>query len=994
MTSAPIRTALSTVDVAGIDCRFPTADSPEDFWDLLVHGGHGISEVPPQRWSIEDYYDPDGGPGRANTRFAGFIDDPETFDFAFFGIAPVEAKAMDVQQRMVLQTVWRALENAGLDPRSVRGSDTGVFVGVMSSDWGTLHLADYAGMSAQRGVGNGFCMIANRVSYQLDLRGPSLAVDTACSSSLVAVHMAASALRNRECDTAVVVGVNLMLTPALSVFYTQAGLSATDGRCRPFSGNGGGIGRGEGVGAVVLRRSEDRPDDAPEPYALIAGSAIGQDGRSNGLTAPTRWGQERVMTRALAAANRTAEDLDFIEGHGTGTTLGDMVEVRALRGIVGGEPTRTRILGSVKGNIGHCEGAAGIAGFIKACLALDKRIVPPTLFAEEENPQLDLAAHGLRLAAGAERLGRGQLYAGVSSFGLGGTNAHVVLASAERTRRPKGKGTLGVLTVTADTGDALARNLAAASAGLETSDWLRQCYSSNRVKTGLGVRIAVPASSADALRVALAHADRRAEAAKKAPRGTRIVFAFTGQGAQYRRMCIDLTHRLPAFGAHLHDVDEALAQITGSSIIAAIESGTDARGRSLDDTAVSQPALFAVQVALARTFADFGVHPAAVIGHSVGEFAAAVCAGRMAFTEAARLVCARGEAMQAVARGGAMLSAECDHDTALALAESIDGVGIAAVNGPSAVVFAGVADAVETIAEKLRADGVRVRALTVSHAFHSALMEPAQAAVRDAAATVRTVPDDAVRLPMASTVTGALLESGDLSADYWARQVTEPVLFDRAARALADLRPTHVVEIGPRGVLSGILRTSSALPDSAILTPIPSEKSDGTEFAGTLASLWESGAEIAWSALYERGERRIRRLPGYVFSDSERFLVSAASAGLTAPVRPVAGPHAGKPAKTVASTADPVPADPSSVHSAVTAVLGAIGDYRPADLRLDRDLRDDLGFDSIMIMQFADQIAPRLGLVAAPGPEQLHSDIRTVGELVELVATLMKENPR
>ncbi|MFD4354129.1 type I polyketide synthase [Nocardia sp. NPDC058518] len=994
MTSAPMKTAQSTVDVVGIDCRFPAADSPEDFWDLLVRGEHGVSAVPPQRWSIDDFYDPDGGPGRANTRFAGFIDDPETFDCEFFGIAPVEAKAMDIQQRMVLHTVWRALENAGLDPRSVRGSDTGVFVGVMSSDWGTLHLADYAGMSAQRGVGNGFCMIANRVSYQLDLRGPSLAVDTACSSSLVAVHMAASALRNRECDTAVVVGVNLMLTPALSVFYTQAGLSATDGRCRPFSGNGGGIGRGEGVGAVVLRRSEDRPDDAPEPYALIAGSAVGQDGRSNGLTAPTRWGQERVMTRALAAANRTAEDLDFIEGHGTGTTLGDMVEVRALRGIVAGEPTRTRILGSVKGNIGHCEGAAGIAGFIKACLALDKRIVPPTLFADEENPQLDLASHGLRLAVGAERLGRGQLYAGVSSFGLGGTNAHVVLASPERTRRPKGKGTLGVLTVTANNGDALARNLAAVSAGIEANDWLRQCYSSNHVKSGLGVRIAIPATGASALLETLAQADRRAAAATKTPRGARIVFAFTGQGAQYRRMCVDLMHRLPAFGTHLQDVDSALAEITGSSIIAAIESGTDAQGRSLDDTAVSQPALFAVQIALVRTFADFGVRPAAVIGHSVGEFAAAVCAGRMAFTEAARLVSARGEAMQAVARGGAMLAADCGYDTALALAESIDGAGIAAVNGPSSVVFAGAADAVDTIAEKLRADGVRVKALTVSHAFHSALMAPARAAVRDAAAQVTAGADDAVRLPMASTVTGALLEPGDLTPEYWARQVTEPVLFDRAARALADLRPTHVVEIGPRGVLSGILRASAALPDSTILTPIPGEKSDGLEFAATLASLWESGVDIGWSALYDRGDHRIRRLPGYVFSDGERFLVSAASAGLTAPVRAVAGQHPGRPAKTVASTTDPAQTDPSSVHSAVTAVLGDIGDYRPADLRPDQDLRDDLGFDSITIMQFADRIAPRLGLAAAPGPEQLHSDIRTVGELVELVTTLMKENQR
>ncbi len=985
---------MTTVDVAGIDCRFPNAPTPADFWELLIRGDHGIAEVPARRWSAGEYFDPDGGPGRVNTRHAGFIDDPECFDHEFFGIAPAEAKAMDIQQRMVLQAAWRALENAGIDPKALRGSDTGVFVGVMSSDWGALHLTDYAGMSAQRGVGNGYCLIANRISYHLDLRGPSIAVDTACSSSLVAVHMAVGALRSGECDIAVVAGVNLMLTPALSVFYTQAGLSASDGRCRPFSGQGGGIGRGEGVGAVVLRRTEDRPPEAPSPYALVVGSAVGQDGRSNGLTAPTRWGQERVMTKALRAASLNAEDLDFIEGHGTGTVLGDTVEVRALRGIVDGEPTRTRILGSVKGNIGHCEGAAGIAGFIKACLAIDRRIVPPTLFADEENPKLDLAANGLRLASGAERLGRARIHAGVSSFGLGGTNAHVVLSSPDRMRRPGGDGSLGVFTVTANTGAALTRNLAAVAAAIEPGDWLRQCYSSNRIKSGLGVRIAVPAVDGSALVQALAYAGRRAGSATKAPHGNRIVFAFTGQGAQYRRMGVELMRRLPLLRAHMRDVEAELAEHFGESILATVESGVDTRGRSIDDTAVGQPALFALQVALVRCLADLGIAPVAVIGHSVGEFAAAVCAGRMGFADAARLVCARGEAMQAMPRGGAMLAAECDEQRARALADGIDGVDIAAFNGPAAVVFSGFAEAVGIVGERLAADGIRIKELTVSHAFHSALMAAARPVVREAAAASASV--DTNRIPMASTLTGALLEPNELDPDYWARQLTAPVLFDSAARALAPCRPTHVVEIGPRGVLSGILRLSGAVPGSTVLTPLAGENSDGFEFAATLASLWESGAEVRWDALYERDDRLIRRLPGYEFASGERHLVSAAGVVTGGAVRSV-------PAEIPTAEANsPVPqqesgtgdTDVATAFQAVISVLGAIGDYRPAALRAEQDLRDDLGFDSIMIMRFADGIVARVGLTAPLGPEQLHGDIRTVGELADLVATLMKEEAR
>ena len=410
---------MNDIAVVGLDCRFPKADDPAALWKLLLDGADGIDEIPAERWDAAELHDD----GTVNHRAGGLISDADAFDNDFFGITPREAEAMDPQQRVLLQTAWRALENATLDPRGQAGSNTGVFVGVMANEWAHLHMSDFREITAQTGSGNGYFMTANRLSYQLDFKGPSLAVDTACSSSLVAAHLAVQALRNGECDQAIAAGVNLTLTPALNVFYTKAGLAAPDGRCKPFSGKADGIGRGEGVAVVVLRRLEDAVAAGLPIYAVIKGSAVNSDGRSNGITAPNRWAQQQVVASACLAADIVPEQINFIEAHGTGTLLGDMIEAKALAHAHRSRRETPCAIGSIKGNLGHTEGAAGMAGLIKVVLSLHHRVVPPSRFAETENEQLRLADGGLRMLSEPMELPAETVHAGVSSFGIGGTNS-------------------------------------------------------------------------------------------------------------------------------------------------------------------------------------------------------------------------------------------------------------------------------------------------------------------------------------------------------------------------------------------------------------------------------------------------------------------------------------------------------------------------------------------------------------------------------------------
>ncbi|MFF3712738.1 type I polyketide synthase [Streptomyces phaeochromogenes] len=1036
---------MNAVAVTGVDCRFPGAQDPGAFWELLMRSGDGTGPVPPLRW------DPSltGGPTEG-----GFLADADAFDHEFFRIPPRDAAAMDPQQRLMLQCAWRAVEDSGVAPGRLAGSPTGVFVGVMGSEWAQLTLTDLPGITAQIGSGNGYCMIANRISYHLDLRGPCMAVDTACSSSLVAVHLAVNALLTEECDRAIAGGVNLALTPALGLFYEKAGLAAPDGRCKPFSAGADGIGRGEGVGAVVLRRLADALADGDPVYAVIRGTAVNQDGRSNGITAPSRWSQQEVLARACRRAGADPHEMSFLEAHGTGTALGDMIETRALGHLHAGRPRPHPLaLGSVKGNLGHTEGAAGIAGLIKTCLSLHHRTVPVSRYAARENPQLRLAEQGLRLLKAPLRLPSGEsVLAGLSSFGMGGTNAHAVLESAPGragagTRRaatppnrsgvglpePSGSG-LGaeVFVLTAPTGRALHRNLLVQA---EVISRRRTpigplCRASQRVKTGHGGRAAVVAGDSAELAVRLreaagameptglnssAHpavpADPIRSTSPTSPTSTLsspttepplIAWLFTGQGAQYPGMGARLYRESALFRRHLDGVDTALVPHTGRSIRDLLLTGDPAVHR----TGWAQPALFAVGHALGATLTEVGVRPGLLLGHSVGEFAAAVHAGALPLEDAARLVAVRGSLMEQLPDGGGMLAVHASADRLRDLVEREPLVGFAALNGPRSTVISGDLAALDRIAESRELDGVRLRRLEVSHAFHSPLMRPALEAFRQVA---EQVAGGTPRLPFYSTLRGKRLESEQLDASYWTEHIEAPVLFADAAAQLLDERPTHLLELGPRPVLTALARRLDdrsadleALGRSTgpvALHPLPDPESDGRALAETVAALYRAGIDIDWTAAaHPVPDDTPARLAPYTFSTDSRFWHTGGPARAAAPGAPVAvreEPRAPQsdpsstdpatatpPAAVSAPTTTPPPPPPDPVATAVFETVAALGGYDPTALSPDSRFHDDLGLDSVALVELKERLTERLPAVGALPVQDLLPRLTSLGELI------------
>ncbi len=767
---------MTSIAVVGIDCRFPGAPDKDAYWRMLMDGVVTDTEVPLQRWDVDTYYHPDGVAGSMNTRRAHFIDDVDAFDNDHFGIAPIEAAALDPQQRLLLQTSWRALEDAGIDPRSLAGTSTGVFVGMMSSEWTSLQMFDYPEVTAFRGAGSGYFMAANRISYHLNLTGPSMAIDSACSSSLMAVHQGCVALRAGETDTVIAAGANLLLTPSLSIFYTQAGLSAPDGRCKPFGQGADGIGRGEGVAAVVLRRLDDAIADGQPIYAVVRSSVANHDGRSNGITAPNRRSQVELMRRALTLAEVQAEQIGFVEAHGTGTFLGDMIEANALGDVHktrGGQPC---LLGSVKGNIGHTEGSAGIAAFIKVCLALHHGVLPPTVFGDSANAGLRLDAHGLKLADSAQPLPAHGALGAVSSFGLGGSNAHAVLESAPPVARLD-PGVTGVLTLSAPSEDALRRNAECIATGLHDLDGQQVaswCRSTNVVKRSQRHRLVLEGnrgSLLDGLREYLA-GDRPDLASSvptsKVPAGVGIL--CSGQGTQYPGMTRPLYDANPIYREHLDAAAAALDPHLPADLLAAI-FGDDP---GLHHTSLAQPALFAVSYALGKTLLQSGVRPAFGIGHSVGELAVACLAGVLTVDDAARLVAIRGRLMGSLPPGGAMIAIDLALEQAEGLIADEPGCAIAAVNGPRSVVISGAADAVGRAGAAVRAQGGKAVNLVVSHAFHSPLMAPMVAEFRH---ELSGLTPGAAEFPLFSTVLGREVQGDEMDADYWANQICSPVRF-------------------------------------------------------------------------------------------------------------------------------------------------------------------------------------------------------------------------
>ncbi|MFI9504818.1 SDR family NAD(P)-dependent oxidoreductase [Nocardia sp. NPDC052566] len=907
------------IAIVGMGARFPGGiSSAEELWDLVAAGRDAIGDFPADRgWDLDRLYDPDADKaGTVYTRRGGFLSGAGDFDPGFFGISPREALAMDPQQRVFLETAWEALEDAGIDPTTLRGSDTGVFVGACASGYSGLVTGELEGF---RLTGTSHSVISGRLAYVLGLEGPAVTVDTACSSSLVALHSACQALRRGESSLVLAGGVTIAATPDLFVdFARQRGLSR-DGRCKAFSAAADGVGWSEGSGVLVLERLSDARRLGHHVLAVVRGSAVNQDGASNGLTAPNGPSQQRVIEQALADAGISAAEVDAVEAHGTGTRLGDPIEAQALIAVYGQargdrEPLR---IGSLKSNIGHTVAAAGVAGVIKTVQSMRHRRLPRTLHAETPSPHVDWHAGAVRLLTEAEPWERGDRprRAGVSSFGISGTNAHVILEEA-----PDDAATSD--TAASDTprsGSDLPNESAVPLVVSGQSEASLRAQAA-RLRTWLSERPQLDvAEVAGALTSTRAHLDSRAvvfgrdrdellerlralaDVGVGADIGTDIVtgtlvagqtaFLFTGQGAQRVGMGADLYTAFPAFATALDEVCAHLDPLLGWARGAGPKGTgvgrtlrdvmfTDATG-VLDRTEWTQPALFAFEVALYRLLESFGTAPDVLAGHSIGELSAAHVAGVLSLPDACALVAARGRLMGELPEGGAMLAVAVDEARADAIIAGHDGrLSLAAVNAPAATVLSGDSDAIDAVERELAAEGIQATRLRVSHAFHSARMDPMLAEFRKIAESLTYHPP---RVPIVSTVTADLPGETVATPEYWVRQVRDTVRFAPAIATLLASGVRRFVEVGPDVILgpaiNRYLATDPAIEASASVVATSRRSNDQVpQLLSALAQLHVAGGPVDWRTLLPASDQRIS-LPTYAFQHQRFWLRPSPTAG-------------------------------------------------------------------------------------------------------------------
>ncbi|MFI5883475.1 SDR family NAD(P)-dependent oxidoreductase [Streptomyces sp. NPDC051554] len=882
--AAPGGTSAEPVAVIGMGCRFPGgADDPQAYWRLLEAGVDATVPVPADRWDADRLYDPSPERvGRTYARRGGFLTGPvDRFDAAFFGISPREAESLDPQQRLLLEVAWEALEHGGHAPGDLRGSRTGVYVGIGIDDYKTLQTADEEAIDAYTGTGNLFCAAAGRISYTLGLTGPSMAVDTGCSSSLVAVHLAVRSLRAGECDMALAGGVHLMLSPEMTLFLSRAGALSPDGRCRTFDAAANGYARGEGCGVVLLKRLSDALAAGDEILAVIRGSAVNHDGPSAGLTVPNGLAQQALLRDALADAGTAPDEVDYLEAHGTGTPLGDPIEVRALGAVLAGDraPDRPLLVGSVKTNIGHLEAAAGVASLIKVILALRNERIAANLHFTTPSPHIPWSELAVCVPVESTpwpRADRARV-AGISSFGIGGTNAHLVVAEAPEdpaaaTEAQPGEPRPRLLALSARGARAL-NDLAGRYADRLTDEqpWADVVHTTNRGRTHFDHRLAVVASTtAEARRLLAAWAEGREAPGTFTGPGPaastpRIAFLFTGQGSQYLGMGRGLYRTQPVFRQTVDRCEQWLDDLLDRPLTEVLFAAGPSDGADLSSTRYAQPALFAVQFALTRLWASWGIRPDNVLGHSVGEYAAACAAGVLDPRDALRLVAARGRLMAELPGGGAMAAVFADAERVRhALAEHRGALSVAACNGPQETVVSGAALALDSLLRALESEGVRARRLDVSHAFHSPLMDP----VLDTFAPhLSGVGFRSLRLPVFSTVTGDRLSAEDMgSSSYWLRNIREPVRFQQGLRSLLRYGCDALVEIGPQPVLTGLARGAGMTDDGTRWTAsLARGTDDTTQILGALAQLHVLGADVDWMALEPGRRPRTVPLPTYPF---------------------------------------------------------------------------------------------------------------------------------
>ncbi|HOY65274.1 MAG TPA: amino acid adenylation domain-containing protein [Candidatus Ozemobacteraceae bacterium] len=886
--AAPSRSRPATTEpvaIVGIGCRFPGARGPEAFWRLLLDKVDAVTAVPTDRWDPATWYAPEPAtPGKTNSRWGGFIDGIDRFDPLFFGLSPREAAPMDPQQRLALTVSWEALENAGIAPDRLRGSSGGVFIGVSSDDYARLQFDHAARTSPYAGVGAANALVANRISYALDLSGPSMAIDTACSSSLVAVHLAVRALRNGDCDLALAGGVNAILTPHVTVALSQARMMASDGRCKTFDAAADGYVRGEGCGIVVLKRLSDAIADGDRIEGVILGSAVNQDGKSNGQTAPNGNAQRRVIAEALADAHVAPGNIGFVETHGTGTPLGDPVEVEALVATLGEGRTPGSVcrLGALKTNIGHLESAAGIAGLIKATLAVRHGIIPANLHLKRRNPLIRLDEAAFALPADSTPW-EGDRIAGVSSFGFGGTNAHVIVAAGpDHHETPRTERSRRALTVSAESDTALvasARRIAGWLAANPAANLDDVAATLNTGRSALHHRAGIVAGSREEA-IDRLNAVTSGNAPSARPK---IAFLYTGQGVLYPGAAHRLYESAPVFRAALDEIGNAMG-----GPFANVPGLLNADETRLSETAIAQPWLFALQFALTRLWAAWGVTPAAVVGHSIGEYMAATAAGVFTPADAARLLVERGR-LTAQLPAGRMLAVMAGPEIVEPLvAEARGEISVASYNGKNIIVLSGTSGAVDEAARSLRSKGITAKPLALDRAFHSPMMEPL---LHPFAAAAERVTFAEPVLPFFSTVTGKA-ESGLIATPgYWGDHIVRPVRFADTIACLAAEGFDTFVEIGPDPAL--IPMAKRCVETRA--TWLPSLRRGDDEWASLLSTavtLFENGAPIDWRGVDLPYASRRLSLPTYPFEEQRCWTEPSSH-----PASPAAGdgPFLGEP---------------------------------------------------------------------------------------------------
>ena len=877
------------IAIVGVGCRFPGGvNDLESYWHLLREGVDAVSEIPDSRWNTADYYDPDpDAPGKMAARHGAFIDNIDQFDPKFFGIAPREANSMDPQQRLLLEVAWEALENAGLDADTLAGSATGVFIGQAGSDYAHLFTKtdDLSLLDAYYTSGIAHSIASGRLSYILGLQGPSLTIDTACSSSLVTVHLAVQSLRSGECRMALAGGVNLMLSPDIYIALSKYGMLAPDGICRTFDAAANGFVRGEGCGMIVLKRLSDALEDGDRILAVIRGSAVNQDGASSGLTAPNGQAQEAVITEALANSGLTAEQVMYVEAHGTGTPLGDPIEVQALgRALRSGSLSQLPLaIGSVKTNFGHLESAAGIAGLIKALLVLRHREIPPHLHLNELNPFINWGK--LPITVPTERTplqaNGTQPVVGVSSFGFSGTNVHVLLEAVPEAETPAAEieRPLHVLTHSARTEAAL-RTLAGRYsqhlAGHPDVSLADTAFTANVGRTHFDHRLALITDSVDSAGAQLAAfaANEAAAVIAGSVQTTdkpKIAFLFTGQGSQYAGMGRGLYETQPTFRAALDQCAQILDAYLDQPLLSLLFP-EDGAASLLDDTTYTQPALFALEYALAQLWMSWGIQPTAVMGHSVGEYVAACIAGVFSLEDGLKLIALRGKLMGALPAGGTMAAVFADEARVRAAAAPYaETVSIAAFNGADNIVISGQEAHVDAIVAALKADGVKSRRLTVSHAFHSPLMNPI---LDEFARSVAQVQLNRPRMRLISNLTGKVAGEEVTRPDYWQQHLREPVQFAASMQTLHQQGYTLYLEIGPGATLLGMgQRCLDDAAQTALWLPsLRPGKDDWAQILDSLAKLYVYGLKPDWKGFDRDYPRHKQTLPGYPFQRTRHWM--------------------------------------------------------------------------------------------------------------------------